>query len=102
MKKALKEAEMALKEERKANATMVLVTANSTTNGARVAPAAVPVATVALNAAKNAGILAAQIIGSFDESVSIKLATFKKEMEAEVMLKVKNLQQKGLQNNFDN
>lgn len=65
-------------------------------------PNGVPVATVALNAAKNAGILAAQIIGSFDETVSLKLATFKKDMEAEVMLKVKSLQQKGLQNNFDN
>ena len=65
-------------------------------------PNGVPVATVALNAAKNAGILAAQIIGSFDESVSLKLAIFKKDMEAEVMLKVKSLQQKGLQNNFDN
>jgi len=65
-------------------------------------PNGVPVATVALNAAKNAGILAAQIIGCFDESVSLKLATFKKDMEAEVMLKVKSLQQKGLQNNFDN
>ena len=36
-------------------------------------PNGVPVATVALNAAKNAGILAAQIIGSFDENVYEKV-----------------------------
>lgn len=64
-------------------------------------PNGVPVATVALNAAKNAGILAAQIMGSFDETISLKLAAFKKEMESEVMTKVKNLQQQGLQNHFD-
>ena len=64
-------------------------------------PNGVPVATVALNAAKNAGILAAQIIGSFDENVYEKLVHFKKEMESEVLTKVKNLQAKGLQNNYD-
>ena len=36
-------------------------------------PAGVPVATVALDGAKNAGILAAEIIGTFDESVADKL-----------------------------
>jgi 5-(carboxyamino)imidazole ribonucleotide mutase len=64
-------------------------------------PNGVPVATVALNAAKNAGILAAQIIGSYDENIYEKLVHFKKDMETEVMLKVKNLQAKGLQNNYD-
>lgn len=64
-------------------------------------PNGVPVATVALNAAKNAGILAAQIIGSFDENVYEKLVHFKKEMESEVLTKVKNLQAKGLQNHYD-
>jgi 5-(carboxyamino)imidazole ribonucleotide mutase len=64
-------------------------------------PNGVPVATVALNAAKNAGILAAQIIGSFDENIYEKLVHFKKEMETEVLLKVKNLQAKCLQNNYD-
>ena len=64
-------------------------------------PNGVPVATVALNAAKNAGILAAQIIGSYDENIYEKLVHFKKDMETEVLLKVKNLQAKGLQNNYD-
>src|SRR5437588_9586591 len=39
-------------------------------------PGGVPVATVALNGAKNAGILAAQIIGSFDEEVAANLERF--------------------------
>src|SRR4028118_942260 len=40
-------------------------------------PNGVPVATVALNASKNAGILAAQMIGAFDEKVGEKIATYK-------------------------
>ncbi len=48
-------------------------------------PGGVPVATVALNGAKNAGILAAQIIGAFDEEVSDKLADYKEAMKKKVM-----------------
>ncbi len=48
-------------------------------------PNGVPVATVALNAAKNAGILAAQIIGANDELVSDKLERFKTEMRDKVL-----------------
>lgn len=55
-------------------------------------PAGVPVATVALNGAKNAGILAAQIIGSFDEIVSGKILSYKTELNNEVMMKVEKLQ----------
>lgn len=44
-------------------------------------PAGVPVATVALNGAKNAGILAAQIIATNDDATAQKLAEYKKEME---------------------
>ena len=47
-------------------------------------PGGVPVATVALNGAKNAGILAAQIIGSFDPSVQEKITTYKKELKIKV------------------
>ena len=52
-------------------------------------PNGVPVATVALNAAKNAGIIAAQIIGTFDENVS-KNQNYKLQLEKSVMEKVKN------------
>ena len=48
-------------------------------------PNGVPVATVALNGAKNAGILAAQIIATNDERVAQKLADHKKEIENQVI-----------------
>ncbi|WP_028786245.1 5-(carboxyamino)imidazole ribonucleotide mutase [Terrimonas ferruginea] len=64
-------------------------------------PNGVPVATVALNAAKNAGILAAQIIGSSDTSVAEKLDAFKAEMNEEVLAKAARLQANGLPNSFD-
>ena len=48
-------------------------------------PGGVPVATVALNGAKNAGILAAQILATQDDALAIKLEEYKKEMEAEVI-----------------
>jgi len=47
-------------------------------------PNGVPVATVALNAAKNAGILAAEILATSDAALSQKLLDFKKEMKEEV------------------
>lgn len=56
-------------------------------------PNGVPVATVALNAAKNAGILAAEILGAYDEQLAEKLSSFKKSMEEEVINKVKILEQ---------
>jgi 5-(carboxyamino)imidazole ribonucleotide mutase len=63
-------------------------------------PNGVPVATVALNAAKNAGILAAQMIGAHNSAVGDRIADYKKELEAEVSTKVKNLQEKW-PNQFD-
>ncbi len=48
-------------------------------------PNGVPVATVALNAAKNAGILAAQILATNDEVLSTKLIAYKKKMEDDVI-----------------
>src|SRR5215204_2448236 len=51
-------------------------------------PNGVPVATVALNAAKNAGILAAQMIGSFDETVSKRVSDYKVQLSDEVQQKV--------------
>lgn len=54
-------------------------------------PNGVPVATVALNGAKNAGILAAQILGTFDESISLKVQQYKKQLETSVYEKVEKL-----------
>tara|TARA_B100001059_G_scaffold48907_1_gene41940 strand:+ start:108 stop:593 length:486 start_codon:yes stop_codon:yes gene_type:complete len=48
-------------------------------------PGGIPVATVALNGAKNAGILAAQIIGSQNIKVLEKVIEFKKELEQKVL-----------------
>src|SRR5258705_1756838 len=56
-------------------------------------PNGVPVATVALNAAKNAGILAAEILAISDEVLSEKLAQFKKRMEQEVLDKAEKLKE---------
>lgn len=53
-------------------------------------PNGVPVATVALNASKNAGILALQILGTFDKKNQQKMIDYKKSLETEVMKKVKN------------
>lgn len=58
-------------------------------------PAGVPVATVALNGAKNAGILAAQIIGSSDARIGRKLDKFKKSLEEKVEESAKNMTKKG-------
>ena len=54
-------------------------------------PGGVPVATVALNGAKNAGILAAQIIGSSDQCVLDKIEVYKEGMKLKVQKASKNL-----------
>ena len=48
-------------------------------------PNGIPVATVALNAAKNAGILAAKIIGSSNPEVLAKLSVYMEDMKQKVM-----------------
>lgn len=58
-------------------------------------PGGVPVATVALDGAKNAGILAAEIIGAFDENVAAKLQEYKDQMRDKVLDSVKELKEKG-------
>lgn len=64
-------------------------------------PSGVPVATVALNGAKNAGILAAQIIGSSDKSISKKLVAFKKELKQKVETSIREIKIAGFKNEFD-
>jgi 5-(carboxyamino)imidazole ribonucleotide mutase len=63
-------------------------------------PNGVPVATVALNAAKNAGILAAQIIGTSNDEVAQKLAAYKSQLESEVLEKVNKIKAQ-FSNEFD-
>lgn len=54
-------------------------------------PSGVPVATVALNGGKNAGILAAQIIGSADAQVTEKLVAYKQELKEKVQQMVEEV-----------
>jgi 5-(carboxyamino)imidazole ribonucleotide mutase len=51
-------------------------------------PAGVPVATVAINGARNAGLLAAQIIGTGEPQLLERVARYKRDLEALVMEKV--------------
>lgn len=64
-------------------------------------PDGVPVATVALNAAKNAGILATQMIGAFDEAIGKKIAAYKQQLNNEVQDKVAHIKSAGWPNGFD-
>lgn len=64
-------------------------------------PNGVPVGTVALNAAKNAGILAAEILGTADEAISQKVADYKKSLNNEVIEKVEKMKKEGWENKFD-
>ena len=58
-------------------------------------PAGVPVATVAINGAKNAGILAAQILGTSDPLLLGRVAAFKRDLEAMVLRKAAELEASG-------
>ena len=58
-------------------------------------PPGVPVATVAINGAKNAGILAAQILATADEDLRARVVQFKRDMEQMVLGKVESRQQNG-------
>ncbi|MCF8714021.1 5-(carboxyamino)imidazole ribonucleotide mutase [Joostella atrarenae] len=56
-------------------------------------PGGVPVATVALNGAKNAGILAAQIIGSADLSIQDKIVAYKESLKEKVIKGAESVKQ---------
>ncbi|MBU0924801.1 5-(carboxyamino)imidazole ribonucleotide mutase [bacterium] len=55
-------------------------------------PGGVPVATVAINGGKNAGILAAQMIGIKSKEIRTKVKEYKKQMEKEVLSKAEKLE----------
>jgi 5-(carboxyamino)imidazole ribonucleotide mutase len=64
-------------------------------------PNGVPVATVALNASKNAGLLAAQIIATANHEIADKMAGYKKMLAEEVGEKIERMKASGLNNQFD-
>jgi len=54
-------------------------------------PGGVPVATVALNGAKNAGILAAQILGTSDKNIAANLQAYKEQLREKVEASIKEM-----------
>ena len=58
-------------------------------------PPGVPVAAIGINSAKNAGLLAAQIIGTGDSKVARKLESYKEKLKSEVLAKNTKLQKLG-------
>ncbi len=65
-------------------------------------PNGVPVATVALNAAQNAGILAAQILGTSDQALQKRLLDYKGKMRDEVFMKAENIEKIGYEAYLEN
>ncbi len=61
-------------------------------------PAGVPVATVALDGARNAGILAAQILGAQQADLAARLDAFKESLKVKVESAAQNLSSKGWKN----
>ena len=60
-------------------------------------PPGVPVATVAINGAKNAGLLAVQILGVRDAGLREKMAAYKKNLNDTVLEKAKKLEEGGIE-----
>jgi len=60
-------------------------------------PSGIPVATVAINGAKNAGILATQMLALSDGALAQKLKDYKAEMAAEVEVKNQRVQEANLE-----
>jgi len=65
-------------------------------------PAGVPVATVAINNAKNAGLLALQILGLLDEKISDALMAYKEKLKSEVMEKAEKVENRKRNIGFNN
>lgn len=58
-------------------------------------PGGIPVATVAINAGKNAGLLAVQMLAAFDSELMQKVIAYRKSMEEEVLAKAERLSSIG-------
>jgi 5-(carboxyamino)imidazole ribonucleotide mutase len=58
-------------------------------------PAGIPVATVAVNGGKNAGLLAARILAASDPALADKLETYARSLEADVLAKAARLESEG-------
>jgi len=65
-------------------------------------PRGVPVATVAINNSRNAGLLAARILGSFDEAIRNRVAAYRQASRTEVLEKASRLESLGWQEYLEN
>ena len=61
-------------------------------------PAGIPVATVAINGAKNAGLLAIQILSLFDEALRVKMKKFRDDLHTQIRTKNSKLSVMGAEN----
>jgi 5-(carboxyamino)imidazole ribonucleotide mutase len=59
-------------------------------------PPGVPVATVAINGGKNAGILACQILGTKYPNIALSVEKYKRELESNVLKKARKLEKSGV------
>ncbi len=60
-------------------------------------PGGIPVATVALDGAKNAGLLAARILGAQDETIREKMVAYQEELRGQVEVKIERIEREGWQ-----
>ncbi len=65
-------------------------------------PPGIPVATVGINAGKNAGLLAVQILGTSDKNITDKLIAYKKKMAEEIEIKGEKLLKIGYKKYLEN
>lgn len=65
-------------------------------------PGGIPVATVAINGAKNAGLLAIEFLSVFDDQLNKKIENYKKKLMENVEQKSYNLEQLGYENYIEN
>jgi 5-(carboxyamino)imidazole ribonucleotide mutase len=63
-------------------------------------PNGIPVATVALNGAKNAGILAAQMLGIADAEIANRLIKFKNDLKLKIEESAENLKNEGFPSEY--
>jgi len=64
-------------------------------------PNGIPVATVALNASKNAGLLAAQILSTADEQLTQALINYKQDLAQKVLDSAGDMKKDGLPSGYD-
>jgi 5-(carboxyamino)imidazole ribonucleotide mutase len=65
-------------------------------------PPGVPVATIAINGAKNAGLLAVQILATSDKKLEKKVAAYKNSLETSVLAKARKLEKEGFRKYLQN